>query len=118
MTSSSPAASLLTIDTQRVGPVAVLTAVGEIDISSADDLQSALEAARDGGASDIWLDLAPTAFIDCSGLRVLLDLRADLLTQDRRLVLVCPPGPVRRLLSLTGAEDEFEIEPAAPGDQA
>src|SRR4051794_17169555 len=106
--------SVLTIDGRRLGPVMVLTTVGEIDISSAHDLQRALDAARDGGAGEIWLDLTRTTFIDCRGLHALLDLRASLLEADRRLVLIRPAGPVRRLLALAGADREFETHCTAP----
>lgn len=108
------AAALLTIDRRRAGPRDVLTAVGEVDIGSADRLRRALDSARDGGAPEIWLDLTRTTFIDCLGLRALLELRAGLLDRNRRLVLICPVGPVLRLLALTGCDSEFEIHPTAP----
>ena len=117
VSSSSQTTSLLSIDEQRVARRAVLTAVGEVDISSAADLQWALETARDGGASEIWLDFTRTTFMDCSGLRALLNLRDSLHDANRRLVLICPAGLVLRLLVLTGVDRELEIHPtrtAAP----
>ena len=105
--------SLLAIDARRVGPRIVLTVAGEVDISSADDLRQALEAARNAHAAEIWLDLTATTFFDCRGVRTLLDLRAGLREGNRRLVVICPPGPVRRLLVLTGADREFEIRSTA-----
>ena len=71
------------------------------------------ESARDTGAPEIWLDRTATTFFDCRGVRVLRDLRAGLLEGRRRLVLICPLGPVRRLLVLTGADREFEIHSTA-----
>jgi anti-anti-sigma factor len=107
----SQSSTRLTIDRRRDGPRVVLTAAGEVDIGNADRLQRALDAARDGDAPEIWLDLTDMTFIDCRGLRALRDLRACLLERDRRLVLICPVGPVLRLLALTGCDSEFEIHP-------
>ncbi|MGH2452021.1 MAG: STAS domain-containing protein [Candidatus Limnocylindria bacterium] len=109
MSRNSGAAPLLRIDEQRIGRRAVLTAVGEVDISTAADLQRALETARDDGASEIWLDFTRTTFMDSSGLHALLELRPSLHEAKRRLVLICPAGPVLQLLVLTGVDRELEI---------
>jgi anti-sigma B factor antagonist len=109
--SGSPAP--LAIDGRRVGSRLVLTVLGEVDISNADELRHALESAGDTSAAEIWLDLSAASFFDCRGVRTLLDVRAGLLEGHRRLVLICPPGPVRRLLGLTGADRELEIHSTA-----
>jgi anti-anti-sigma factor len=117
MSSNSHTASLICVEEQRVGHLVVLTVVGEVDISSSADWQRALETARDGGATDIWLDLARTTFMDCSGLRALLNLRAHLHDANRRLVVICPAEPVLRLLVLTGVDRELEIYLASTAAQ-
>ena len=117
VSSNSQPTSLLSIDEHRVGRRAVLTAVGEVDISSAADLQRALETARDGGTAEIWLDLTRTTFMDCKGLRALFDLHASLHAANRRLVVICPAGPVLRLLVLTGVDRELEIHPSRTAAQ-
>jgi anti-anti-sigma factor len=109
MSSHPRTASLITVGEQFVGHLVVVTIAGEVDISSSADLQRALETARDGRATDIWLDLASTTFMDCSGLRALLDLRSSLHDANRRLVIICAAGSVLRLLVLTGADRELEI---------
>lgn len=111
MSRNSETAPLLSIDEQRVGRRAVLTAVGEVDISTACDLRQALATARDGGAAEIWLDFMRTTFMDSSGLHVLVEARATLEEANRRLVVICPAGPVLRLLVLTGVDRELEIHP-------
>jgi anti-sigma B factor antagonist len=117
VSSNSHIASLLSIDERRVGRRAVLTAVGEVDISSAARLQRALDTARDGDAAEIWLDFTHTTFMDCSALRTLLNLRANLHDANRRLVVICPPGPVLRLLVLAGLDRELEIHPTRTAAQ-
>jgi anti-anti-sigma factor len=53
--------------------------------------------------------------MDCGGLRAVLKLRAALHDANRRLVVVCPPGPVLRLLVVTGVDRELEIHPTRTG---
>jgi anti-sigma B factor antagonist len=108
---SSDGAPLLRIDQRHVGRRAMITAVGEVDLSSTTELVEAIEAARRCGASEIWLDLTGTTFMGCAGLRTLLDAHARLIEEERRLVLICPPGPVLRLLTLTGVDRVLEIHP-------
>ena len=109
MSGSSEAAPLLRVDQDHVGHRAVVTAVGEVDLSSTAKLGKAIEAARERGASEIWLDFTCTTFMDCAGLRTLCEARARLIEEERRLVLICPPGAVLRLLTLTGLDRVLEI---------
>jgi anti-anti-sigma regulatory factor len=54
--------------------------------------------------------------MDSSGLNVLLRARAILGRADRALVLVCPPGPARRVLEVAGIVDllaPFDTRPQA-----
>lgn len=55
------------------------------------------------------VDLRRLEFMDCSGLRVLLgaQLRAGALRA--RFEVVCGPGQVARLLTLTGADQKLKI---------
>lgn len=98
----------LTILEHHVGRRAVLAIAGEVDIQTADDLQTAIETARNR-ALEIWVDLSDTTFMDSSGLHALVQGRAHLDQASRRLVLICPQGPVLRMLTLTGLDQLFEI---------
>jgi anti-anti-sigma factor len=104
----------LTIDVERAGSRVLMTAVGEVDISTVDELERALAVAGETGAAEVFLDLTRMTFLDCLGLRTLLHHRARLLEEKRRLLLICPTAPVLRLLALTGTRGEFEIRPTAP----
>ena len=100
--------SLLTVSEECVGRRAVLSVTGEVDISNAKDLGAAIEstAAR---ASELWLDLSALTFMDSSGLNALADTRVRLIEANVRLTLICPEGPVRRVLALAGFDRIFEI---------
>ena len=100
--------ALLAIDEHRVGRRAVLSVVGEVDISTAAHLRAACESAATR-AFEIWVDLSGTTFMDASGLHAIARVRARLADANIRLVLICPDGPVLRVLELTGLDRIFEI---------
>ena len=82
---------------------------GDVDLASASGLEEALEAAVRDSVGALVVDLTDVAFIDSSGLQVLLRTRALLGREDRALVLICPHGPVRRVFELAGVSDVFAL---------
>jgi len=82
---------------------ATVTAVGELDISTAPSLLSAIDACR-ATTRHVTLDLRGLEFMDCSGLRSILEA-------DRRVTLtvIAGGGRVRRLLALTGADRRLRL---------
>jgi anti-sigma B factor antagonist len=78
---------------------------GEVDIAVAPDLELRLDEAIRATQGAFVLDLDDVEFIDSSGLGVILRARALLGREDRALVIVCRPGPVRRLFDVAGVAD-------------
>ena len=101
-------AAQLRIGEHDIGRRAVLAVAGEVDINTAADLGTAIDAAR-SRAFEVWVDLSDTSFMDSSGLRALVEARARLTEANVRLVLICPAGPVLRVLQLTNLAQLFEI---------
>jgi anti-sigma B factor antagonist len=81
---------------------------GEVDIATSPQLRQAL-AARPAAGELLLVDLTSVAFMDSSGLAVLLDLHADVTASGGRLAIVCPPGPVRLLFEVTGVDTELPL---------
>ena len=108
----SPSADIsgppLSIAEHRVGRRAVLSVAGEVDIRTADDLRAAIETAATQ-VFEIWVDLSETTFMDSSGLHAMTQARTRLADANLRLALICPDGPVLRVLKLTGFDRMFEI---------
>jgi anti-sigma B factor antagonist len=102
---SSP---LFSVAERRVGQRAVVSVAGEVDISTAEELRTAIETAA-GGASEVWVDLSETTFMDSSGVHAMIRARADMADANLRLTLICPDGPVLRVLELTNLDRLFEI---------
>ncbi len=92
--------------TQQTGAL-VLTAVGEIDLATAPDLQQRLMTAVAAGSS--VLDLEKVSFIDSTGLRVLISAHEAAEASGSRFNLVVAEGPVTRLLRITGVDEQLHV---------
>ena len=92
---------------------------GEIDIASSPALEEALDGAIRNSEGAFIIDLSGVEFLETTGLHVLLRARGLLGREDRPLAVVCPFGPVRRLLELSGTSELFVLystrEEAAAG---
>jgi anti-anti-sigma factor len=98
---SPPTPGLVSLNRHVVGHRTVLTVAGEVDIATAPELSAAIEAATADGAMELWIDLTQTEFMDSCGLHAILDAHVKTGVLGRRLVLICPPGAVRRLFEVT-----------------
>ena len=67
----TPASPLGIRDDAR-GGCHTLSLVGELDASTAPELEAAIERLCEDGASEIVLDMHELSFIDSSGLRLIL----------------------------------------------
>jgi anti-anti-sigma factor len=93
---------------------------GELDIATAPQLQQTLREARHR-ARRVVLDLRELTFMDCVGMRVILDASTYARQAGGQLALVRGPSRVDRLFTLTGASDALEIvdlDAVAPPVQA
>jgi len=87
------------------GNVPGLTVRGELDMESGPQFEESVDAAIRGSVGAFVLDLCDLEFLDSSGLSVVLRARAVLARDERALAIVCPPGPVRRLMEMAGVAD-------------
>jgi anti-anti-sigma factor len=87
---------------------------GELDLASVRRLEELLVGVEERQPERIVIDLADLAFIDSSGLRVLL--LADARAREHGRMLLLTPGtePVRRVLEMTGALDLLRFETRSP----
>jgi anti-sigma B factor antagonist len=82
---------------------------GEVDINGVAALNAALDAAIRDSVGAFIIDLSDVDFIDSSGIHALLRARGVLGREDRALGVVCPFGPVRRVLELSGSAELFVL---------
>jgi anti-sigma B factor antagonist len=100
---------VLEITPQPVGGAPCLALAGELDIADVPRLEQELDAAVAASTGAFLIDLTALEFLDSSGIRLLLRARALLGRADRGFALICPFGPVRRAIELTGVSDLFTI---------
>jgi anti-anti-sigma factor len=88
------------------GQVLVLV-VGEVDIATAPNVRRAIQRATRASKGQVVLDLSGVTFMDCAGLRPLLEAKARL---AERLLLRSIPERVADLLRLTEVQEVFGLE--------
>ncbi len=90
------------------GTTGTLVLSGELDASSAPQVDQAVDALVADGAQQLVIDLGEVTFIDSSGLRTLIRARKRL--GDADVVRLRNPqvGTVR-LLEITGLTDQFPV---------
>ncbi len=94
---------------ERLGESNLIAVRGDVDSSSAPILADALRRATVDGEGRVVLDLCETSFIDSAGISTLLNGLRRLTRQRRKLIVVCPPGPPRRVFELLGLVGTFDL---------
>jgi anti-sigma B factor antagonist len=90
------------------GGTVVLTVQGEVDMATVDGLRARLTDACERGAA-VTVDLRRVSFLDCTGLRLLLE-QAELSARSGcELELIPGPPCVQRLFELTGAAERLRF---------
>jgi anti-sigma B factor antagonist len=104
MSTSPSAPGELNIEISIDGPRGSVALTGELDIATAPQLERRLSELFGEGLSQLVLDLRRLAFIDSTGLRVVLGLVDGAGTRDAHVVVVKGPEAVQQVFALTGAD--------------
>ena len=100
----------ISITETAAGGVA-LAVSGELDLSTASQLRSAVDDAVARGGT-VQIDLREVSFIDSTGLHALIQADQMLQRQGQRLYVTDQSPALRRLLELAGLTDYFAPQPA------
>jgi len=100
---------VLQVQEEAVGDARVIAATGEIDQVSSRLVADALRRATLAGEGNVVLDMSETQFIDSAGISTLLNGLRRLTRQRRKLIVVCPPGPSRRVFETLGLVGTFHL---------
>lgn len=85
-----------------------ISVAGELDLASAPQLRQTLREAQ-LDARVVVLDLRDLAFIDSSGVHVILQAARDARREGHRLLLTRGPTQVDRVLTLMGVTEQVTI---------
>ena len=83
--------------------------VGELDLAVAGQAQQAIARAERGHPPVLEIDLSSLAFMDSTGLRMLLQARRRADDEGRRLLLRRGSLPVQRMFEVTALASLFEF---------
>ena len=98
----------------QTGPTTI-TFAGKLDTASADQAYEYVRDAIDAHGGQILLDMAGLSFCDARGLGALARMSRDARQAGASLHLVAAPPRLRKIIRITGLEDEL---PVHRGDQA
>jgi anti-sigma B factor antagonist len=102
--------SLAELETELVDAVLFARIEGEIDMSNAAELGSAISARTSNEVLGVVLDLSRVGYLDSVGLRAIFDLRGRLRDRGQGIRLVVPPGAtIAFALEIVGAPKTIGI---------
>ena len=90
----------------------LVVATGELDLAATPELSTILLMAAEAPGTTVVLDLAGVEFIDSTALGTILKAGSEIESAGKTLRVVCPGGPVRRLLEMTNLTNRFELCPS------
>jgi anti-anti-sigma factor len=99
------------IKPEHDGDAIVYKLKGSLDFETAPSLRAALMEAAEEGKHDIVVDLAHLEFLDSSGLGALIGAHKRALENEGRVRLIISPGPIERLLTITGLMNVLAVYP-------
>lgn len=118
MTDQEPLPDTLRLSVDDTAHATVVTATGEIDLATADQLVAAVESLPDSPAP-VVLSLSGVEFIDSSSVRSLLQCEQSVTERGRGFALLSPSVPVARILDLVDLRSRFvEVDDVASAPAA
>ncbi|MFG3715959.1 STAS domain-containing protein [Micromonospora sp. NPDC047730] len=104
----------------RQGGGACLRLAGELDLSTAPELNAAIDRLVDGGERQLLVDLTELVFCDSTGIAAFVRGDNRVAADGGWLRVTGASGRVDRVLQVTGLADvlRYEPDPADPAAQA
>ena len=106
------------VTSEQHGDSAHLRLSGELDISSAAKVDDELARVEQDRPELIVLDLRQLAFMDSTGLRLLIAADTRARKQSRRLLIVKGPEAVQRVFRITRLEERLDLVDDVPAEAA
>jgi anti-sigma B factor antagonist len=97
-------------ETLDSGSWSVVTVQGELDLSTAEDLRSALGRASGEGAPRLAVDLTAVTFLDSTILGVLVETLKQARERGGEMRLIGVHGSLAKVISITGLDSAFDID--------
>jgi anti-anti-sigma factor len=111
MSGRSPAPGALSIACVIDNGSASVSLQGELDLATASALEVRLGELEEHGSTHLTVDLGGLAFIDSTGLRVLLQASARAKERGHELTLRPARATVQQVFAITGAQEVLRFDP-------
>jgi anti-anti-sigma factor len=110
---------IMTVRTRKVGDIPMVTLAGELDISTAPEVDRELARIERQRPETLVVDLRDLTFIDSTGLRTILSSDSRCRQYGGRLVIVPGPPAVHRVFSISLLDQRlrFVDEPESIGSR-
>ena len=82
---------------------------GEVDVSNASELRDALDTALADGAKEVEADFAEVAYIDSTGIGVLVGAAHRAQESGSVLIVANPQKNVERVFTLLGVDKDLNV---------
>ena len=99
----------LTLETRDLDGRAVVVVGGEVDVYTAPRLRDCLTDLVSAGRHHVVVDMTGVAFLDSTGLGVLVGALKKVRAEDGSLEIVCSSQRLLRIFSITGLSSVFTI---------
>ena len=99
-----PFSSVLQVHLDGQGATQLVTAVGELDRSSVQEIQHAIHGALAKGPETVVLDLSGLTFCDSSGIHLVVHSHRRVTEDGAKFVAVRPTGAAWRPFELCGLD--------------
>ncbi len=109
MSATEMAAAPFTAHVSNDDERALVRLIGELDVAVAPEATQAIARAEREGPAVLELDLSTLAFMDSTGLRLMLSTRQRALEAGRRLLLRRGSYAVQRVFEVTALAPLFEF---------
>ena len=100
---------LVNASVEMVASTLTIVVRGDFDLAATIELRNAIRRSAEGGYPDITVDLRCVSFMDCAGVRGLLQCRDQVTASGGRFELGRVSPRVARILELTGLYEELGI---------
>lgn len=94
---------------KKYGKNTVISLLGRLDISQADEVEVKLSKELQTGEGDIVINLQDISYISSSGIRVFVGTVREMERQGRKLKLCAITPPVKKVFDVVELLDLFEV---------
>lgn len=99
----------LEISSEITDEKAIIRIEGEVDVSNASELRDALDTALADGVKEVEADFAEVAYIDSTGIGVLVGAAHRAQERGSVLVVANPQKNVERVFTLLGVDKDLNV---------